>query len=80
MGDSAILAVRPALLPPREDVRVGCSKEPFLELLLLEYSLRKCILFKDSMLRKGAKPQRFPSCQMQRGGREKKGKLLLWKL
>lgn len=88
VGDSAILAVRPALLLPWEDVRVGCSKEPFLqakrkptttsgmnprrpqklrrtgkasshrraaahylELLLLEYNLRKCILFKDSMLR-----------------------------
>jgi len=30
VGDSAILAVRPALLLPWEDVRVGCSKEPFL--------------------------------------------------
>ena len=31
VGDSAILAVRPALLLPWEDVRVGCSKEPFLQ-------------------------------------------------
>ena len=111
VGDSAILAVRPALLLPWEDVRVGCSKEPFLqakrkptttsgmnprtskitkdrqgkhtpqaahylELLLLEYNLRKCILFKDSMLRTGGRLQRLSSCQMQEEG--KKGKLLLW--
>ena len=30
VGDSAILPVRPALLLPWEDVRVGCSAEPFL--------------------------------------------------
>jgi len=107
VGDSAILAVRPALLLPWEDVRVGCSKEPFLqakrkptttsgmnprtskitkdrqgkhtpqaahylELLLLEYNLRKCILFKDSMLRTGGRLQRLSSCQMQGGGKKRK--------
>jgi hypothetical protein len=30
VGDSASLPVRPALLLPWEDVRVGCSAEPFL--------------------------------------------------
>lgn len=30
VGDSAILAVRPALLLPWEAVRAGCSEEPFL--------------------------------------------------
>lgn len=30
VGDSAILPVRPALLLPWEEVRVGCSTEPFL--------------------------------------------------
>ena len=44
----------------------------YLELLLLEYNLRKCILFKDSMLRTGGRLQRLSSCQMQGGGKKRK--------
>uniref|UniRef100_A0A0A9DGN0 Uncharacterized protein n=1 Tax=Arundo donax TaxID=35708 RepID=A0A0A9DGN0_ARUDO len=73
VGDSAVLAVRPVLLLPCEDVRVGCSKEPFLELLLLEYNLRKCILFKDSMTTTtGERFQRLSSFQTK-AKKKKKG-------
>ena len=41
------------------------KQQHYLELLLLEYNLRKCILFKDSMLRTWGTSQRLPSCQMQ---------------